>query len=158
MIKRLIFQAMLLLAYELLVVLGLVSAVRWLSIQQAPPLARALVFLGGMALFLPPLLAVTLVPYRAPRWLAAVQAQGSPAAARVLKNEHLGDFWRPQDMPRYVTLAVQVQPDGGQAFAARLTCRLEQAQSLPPGTALAVRFDPQHPQQVALAQDGQGSH
>jgi hypothetical protein len=103
-----------------------------------------------MALFVPPLLMATLAPYRAPRWLAAVQVQGCPASALVVKNEHIGDYWRPQDMPRFVTLAVQVQPDAGQPFTARLSCRLEQAQSLPPGTKLAVRYDPQHPDRVAM--------
>ena len=155
MLKRLIPQVLLLLAYETLVVLALIAAVRWLSIQQAPPVLRGLAFLAGMALFVPPLMLATVGPYRAPGWLKAVQAQGRYARAEVLRNEHIGDYWRPQDMPRFVTLKVRVEPggeppEGGQAFQARLTCRLDEAQALRVGTQVRVRYDPQKPDQVAL--------
>lgn len=150
MLKRLIPQVLLLLIYELLVIFGLIAVVRWLTMQQTPPILRGLVFLAAMGLFIPPLMLVTTRPYRTPTWMKTVMAQGCYAPAEVLQNEHIGDYWRPQDMPRYVRLHVLVRPEAGEAFQSRLTCRLDQAQRLDVGKRLRVRYDPLKPENVAI--------
>lgn len=137
-----IFQTAAFILYELIVLVALVAAIRWLSDAHTAPAIRGLVFLAAMGLFIPPLMYVIYRPYRTPTWLAAVQQQGQAAQAEVVTNGEIGSYWRLQDMGRFVQITVRVTPDGQAAFETRLTCQLDEAQRLPAGAKIMVRFDP----------------
>ncbi len=154
MSKKSFLLVVALVIYESLVVVGLVAVVNWLTGLHSAPLLRGAAFLAAMGLFVPPLMLAIYLPYRQPAWLLGVQRSGQAAAAHVLANKARGDYWRPQDMGRYVRLPVQVSPPGQPPFTSELTCRLDQAQGLLPGSAIDVRYDQANPGRVALPAQG----
>ena len=150
MSRKRVLKVVLFVVYEVAVLVALIGVVRWLTVYHPTPIYRGAAFLVGMALFVPPLMFAVYRPYILPSWLAEVQAQGKAAAAEVLENKVIGSYWRPQDMGRYVEIKIQVKPADLPGFQTRLTCRLDQAQSLAPGTLLTVRYDPQAVERAAL--------
>jgi hypothetical protein len=113
----------------------ILAALIGLSVAQVIPSALAvplflvvlLVMLGFIA-----------SPYLPPLWAGRVARNGKRARATILSNEfiHSGgaDLW--------VTLPVEVNPEGEPAFKAEMRCKAARAAELAVGSSVSVRYDP----------------
>jgi len=106
---------------------------------------------GLMMISMLPLLWFVLSPYFTPRWVKQVQASGVRAAAEVLSGcglESIGS--RGSDM--WLEVPVQVHPQNGEPFRARLKIRLSEAmlRELSQGMKVRVRYDPHDQSKVVL--------
>ena len=79
----------------------------------------------------------------------ALQITGKRAMARILNVEDTG-VSSGKGLTIYVRLTLEVQPDAGEPFQAKLETANSRVSILRPGETLFVRYDPAHPEHVVL--------
>jgi len=100
------------------------------------------VVLAGLLVFLTP-----------QRGLRRVLESGAPAPATVLSVKETGaQSWGPRGTCHQVTCELEVCPSDGSPYRARTTQFVSAAveESLQPGAAVAIRYDPAKPRRVAI--------
>ncbi len=102
----------------------------------------------------PPLFSVVLVlmlviffsPYIPPAWVKRVGQSGKQATATVLSN----DFTKSSSMDLWTAIPVDVKPEDGTAFKAKMRCKSSQAAKLAVGATVSVRYNEKSRKQVLL--------
>jgi len=106
-----------------------------LSMMQVIPSALAVPLFLAVLLVM---LALIASPYLPPLWARRVARDGKRARATILSNE----FLRSGGAELWVSIPVEVKPEGAPTFQAEMRCKASQAAELAAGASVSVRYDP----------------
>ncbi len=129
-----------------LTVLGLyvvLGALIWLATAK---LITSLVALPLILVVLIYMLFFIVSPYIPPAWVKRVSQSGKDATATVLSN----DFAKAGGVDLWAVIPVDVKPEEGTAFKAKMRCKTSQAAKLTVGATVSVRYDEKSRKQVLM--------